>query len=81
VTRLSHNDPIHALYPHAQLPSPLQIAAIDSHFPIRYYYSNVTLLLLIGSYFVEFVAESEIGRFMNKVPENSLTLLFKHALS
>jgi len=55
--------------------------SIDSHFPIRYYNSNVTLLLLIESYFVGFVAESESGRFMNAVPGNSLTLLLKRALS
>ncbi len=56
-------------------------AAIDSYIPIRYYNSNVTLLLLIESYFIGFVAEAESGRFMNTVPGNSLTLLFKRALS
>jgi hypothetical protein len=87
VTGLSHNDPIHVLRfslrhvedvilsmpftPTLSFPALRGLQLLTVHFPIRYYYSNVTLLLLIESYFMEFIAESESGRFMNTAPGNN----------
>ncbi len=48
--KISLSRPTYGVFGGQELPLVTQIAAIDSHFPIRYYNSNVTLLLLIESY-------------------------------